>query len=303
MHGGLFIAFLIGVMIAWVFPEWYFTATRERGAQIPDPEKWALYLKELDVQVMDFRVKLTGAIALLLGGWVGYRNLTVAQEHLRATQNTLKVTQDRLEVDRTSQITNRYTQAITQLGADRDGGPNLEVRLGGIYALERIAKDSPPDHWTVMEVLAAYIRENSKASNGSIGIRADDAKEDDLPEYPHLRTDIQAALTVIGRRKVPSDYPEPGLIDLSGSVLRRAQLAGALLVRANLSEAHLERVNLSGASLDGADLRWSHLERVNLSGASLDRADLSEAHLVRVNLREASLDGADLAGAHVERLD
>ncbi len=38
---------------------------------------------------------------------------------------------------------------------------NLEVRLGGIYALERIARDSPKDHWTIMEVLTAYVRENS----------------------------------------------------------------------------------------------------------------------------------------------
>ena len=37
-----------------------------------------------------------------------------------------------------------------------------EVRLGGIYALERIDKESPERayHSTVMEVLTAYVREN-----------------------------------------------------------------------------------------------------------------------------------------------
>jgi hypothetical protein len=41
----------------------------------------------------------------------------------------------------------------------------LEVRLGGIYALERIARDSPTDHWTIIEVLSTYVRENSPARN------------------------------------------------------------------------------------------------------------------------------------------
>jgi hypothetical protein len=32
------------------------------------------------------------------------------------------------------------------------------VRLGGTYALERIARDSPPDRATIEEVLTAYLR-------------------------------------------------------------------------------------------------------------------------------------------------
>ncbi len=55
------------------------------------------------------------------------------------------------------QVTDRYTRAIEQLGS-RDG---LEVRIGAIYALERIARDSSREHPTVMEVLAAFIRVHS----------------------------------------------------------------------------------------------------------------------------------------------
>lgn len=86
-------------------------------------------------------------------------------------------------------VTDRLTKAIEQLGAektvkrvekdaegsdirDADGRlrvvettvPNLEVRLGAIYALERIAKDSERDHVTIMEILCAYIRENAKGT-------------------------------------------------------------------------------------------------------------------------------------------
>ncbi|WP_062294251.1 hypothetical protein [Nostoc piscinale] len=35
------------------------------------------------------------------------------------------------------------------------------MRLGAIYTLERIAKDSAKDHWTIMEVLTAFVRENA----------------------------------------------------------------------------------------------------------------------------------------------
>ena len=68
------------------------------------------------------------------------------------TAKTLRTTQE-------GQITDRFTKAINQLG---EAGPErLPIRLGGIYALERIAKDSERDHWPIMEVLTAYLRETS----------------------------------------------------------------------------------------------------------------------------------------------
>jgi hypothetical protein len=57
------------------------------------------------------------------------------------------------DLTREGQVTDRYTRAIDQLGHEA-----VDVRLGAIYALERIAKDSPPDRVTVAEVLTAFIR-------------------------------------------------------------------------------------------------------------------------------------------------
>ena len=62
-----------------------------------------------------------------------------------------------LELTEQGQVTDRYTKAIEQLGSDK-----LDVRIGGIYALERVARDSAKDHPTVMEVLTAFIREHSR---------------------------------------------------------------------------------------------------------------------------------------------
>jgi hypothetical protein len=59
-------------------------------------------------------------------------------------------------LSREGQVTDRYTKAIGQLASDK-----LDVRIGGIFALERIARDSAKDHPTVMEVLTAFIREHS----------------------------------------------------------------------------------------------------------------------------------------------
>src|SRR4051794_3357725 len=61
-----------------------------------------------------------------------------------------------LQLNREGQITERFTRAIDQLGSEKD-----EVRLGGIYALERIAKDSDNDRETIFDVLAAFIRQHA----------------------------------------------------------------------------------------------------------------------------------------------
>lgn len=55
-------------------------------------------------------------------------------------------------------MTDRYTKAVDQLGPDK-----LDERIGGIYALERVARDSFTDHPIAMEVLAAFIREHLRA--------------------------------------------------------------------------------------------------------------------------------------------
>lgn len=61
------------------------------------------------------------------------------------------------ELNRRGQITERFTRAIEQLGKP----DSVDVRVGGIYALERIAFDSPDEHGPIMDVLTAYVREHA----------------------------------------------------------------------------------------------------------------------------------------------
>lgn len=102
---------------------------------------------------------------------------------LVATGLTLRNGQDQLDSAREGQITERYTQATQLLGA-----PGREVRTGAIYALERIARDSPRDKATILNVLAAFVRENDPAPT---------VPDNKLPKEPS--TDVTAALNAIGR--------------------------------------------------------------------------------------------------------
>ena len=73
------------------------------------------------------------------------------------TARNFALSRPTFELTEQGQVTDLYTKAIEQLGSDK-----LDVRIGGIYALERVARDSARDHPTVMEVLAAFIREHSR---------------------------------------------------------------------------------------------------------------------------------------------
>jgi hypothetical protein len=109
--------------------------------------------------------QIVGGFGLLLGLYYTWRRIEISQRELEATRD--------------QQVTERFTRAIDQLGAiDDKGNKKLEIRLGGIYALERIALDSLAmetfpgrDYSTVIEVLTAYVRENTpqtpEPSNGS----------------------------------------------------------------------------------------------------------------------------------------
>ena len=50
-------------------------------------------------------------------------------------------------------ITELYTKAVEQLGSDK-----APVRLGGLYALERLAQDNPVHRQTIVNVICAYLR-------------------------------------------------------------------------------------------------------------------------------------------------
>jgi hypothetical protein len=184
--------------------------------------------------------KLCDAIGVKRGDTVG----------LRTSQETLRVNQKTLETTQQGQITERFTKAIEQLG-DKE---RLMVRLGGIYALERIARDSESDHWAVMEVLTAFVREQPPAQTMSPDKSSGERETKQTTQDWKLPADIQAILTVVGRRTRTFGNGEPQRLDLRNTNLQGALLGGAQLQGANLRGARLQEAFLGGAQLQGTDL-------------------------------------------------
>ncbi len=248
----------------------------------------------------DVRVALLqglGGAAVLLGAFVAYRQFQTGREQLKVAQE--------------GQITERFTRAVDQLG-----NVQPDVRLGGVYGLARIAKDSPPDRATIAEILAAYIRGHAPwpppsgpireapswlmthgddylSQEAQVFVLSESIKAEHLPLLQSRAPDIQAALNVIAQE----------LCDVTESV----NLRSVDLRKANLRRAYLRGSDLTGTRLDGADLTGAHLEGAILCETSLVEAKLSEAHLnrdhpgeptclVKANLQRAKLIGTTWSG-------
>jgi hypothetical protein len=217
------------------------------------------------------------AVGAVIGLYFALRNAQAASRNSEAAVRNAVVANDRL-------VTERFAKAIELLGSDK-----LEVRLGGVYGLERLAKDSRErDSSTILEVLCAYVREHAP---GPVRDQRGQASGGDAEATPHPATDVQAALTALGRRQRIDGEPA---MDLRITDLRGADLVGADLRGALLFFAHLEGAYLWGGA---------HLEGAHMEGACLDGAKLMDVYLRGADLRGVSLRGADLSSAHLEGTD
>jgi uncharacterized protein YjbI with pentapeptide repeats len=282
-------------------------------------------------------------LALILNAYYGakraqalHKSAIAAEKNIELSIQNAKLSQDKL-------IAERFMAAIAQLGHEK-----TETRTGAIYALERVAQEFPSEHWTIMEILTAFVRENAPVDEGESAreehtalvdfsqIKRENHRTQQLdPNFydqsAKIRTDIQVALKVIGRRNYLEDRENQKIdlrrtnikradllgvnleqvdlrgSDLSGADLRGAALGGADLSGAKLTGTILYEANLLKANLRGADLSWTNLNRANLSGAnlrganltgaSLRSANLQGANLYKANLQQATLKVANLRGA------
>lgn len=270
-------------------------------------------------------------------------------------------TERQTRVTEQGHMTDRISKAVEQLGAEKtikrpgpvvDGKattveetvPSIEVRIGGIYALERIAQDSMTtdkgrDHIRVMELLCAYIRENAPARGvqdhpfAPLQPFKRDATNEERAAHllrrrerlgsgkvqgwarrlPPPRTDIQTALTVIGRRKPEQIALEratatPGTdegyrLDLRNTCVRRADLSCLSFKKVQFTDSRMEGALLSQARMEGADLVNANMEGVILRGAQMEGADLSVTQMEGADLSEAQMEGANLSMAEIEGAD
>ncbi len=243
--------------------------------------------------IFDMKNEARRTIAYIIGGLLAVIGIILTFRRIRALELQVQIAQE-------EQITERFTRAIDQLGSKE-----MAIRLGGIYALERIANDSDKDYWPIMETLTAYVRERAPwresdqdLSTGAVGesggwaesiargyLLVQDAQNQSLQQDkptplpgPTPCKDIQAILTVLGRRKYHFGQGETKVLDLTGTDLRSANLDGS----------HLEGAFFIYTNLEHAFLWGAHLEKAIFINANLKDAILNKTHLEGANMKEAT---------------
>lgn len=205
-------------------------------------------------------------------------------------------------------MTDRISKAVEQLGAEKtvklegkeQTQSNIEVRVGGLLSLERIANDSMKfdngrDHVLVMRIICAYLRQNSPANDLTLPTAGAT-----LLASPKL--DIRQAAEILKRRSVrqlEQEEKEKYRLDLR---------------RVNLDDVDMSNGNFSGAMFDESRLHYTDMRKTDLTGARFVGATIAEAifagsTLKGVKFQKARLsdrvadDGLGLTYARVESLE
>ncbi|MFF0431838.1 pentapeptide repeat-containing protein [Streptomyces sp. NPDC004327] len=247
-------------LLLWKGPWWLDGAhLRTRDLQPAD----GVVITGFRTMIVALGVAATAAIGL----YYTHRN---HQHALQQFEHTQKKDRETAELTREAQVTDRYVEAIKLLATQDEKGSRsgrLTERLGGIYALERIMRDSAKDHDTVVQVLAAFVRQQAPRPDPEYALENHHSDE----EPRGVPDDVQAALTVLGRRP---ERTESQTLDLSFTALYWVDLSHSRFEGASFAGALFYRANLTGANLRGARLEAAEFWKAKTNGADIRGADL-----------------------------
>ncbi|MGX7826070.1 pentapeptide repeat-containing protein [Actinokineospora sp. 24-640] len=165
-------------------------------------------------------------------------------------------------------ITDLYTKAVEQLGSDK-----APVRLGGLYALERLAQEHPGNRQTVVNVYCAYLRMPYTLPGSP---PADDA-EDRLSDAHRER--VQEREVRLATQRILAAHLRMGDQEGGSWPLIDLDLTGATLIDFDLGDCAVREARFTRATFVGD----TTFRRVRFSG-------------------EATFDGATFAGKAAFRL-
>ena len=236
--------------------------------------------------------QMLGALFFLITAVFTWRTVRATEQSAKTARDNYdlaaSVAQRNHQLAEEGQTTERFTRAIELIG-----DPQIEVRLGGVFALLRIAKHVTTEREAIKEILAAYVREKCTIPSGEDG---PDALAPD-----RTSADVQAIINGITNGATP--MCDPGQkVDFSRADLRRALFENAELTGADFRSCWLDYAHLHGVKLQGAQLELAYLRFVGLNGAHLEHAHLDDAHLDGANLAGAHLDDTDLIGVDLRKV-
>lgn len=208
-------------------------------------------------------LRIAAAIVFGLGGAVGLYLAAKRQQVLQGTLNqnrwvTLVGTRDRsaeLEqrklADRAQildaeerRITDLYTKAADQLGSDK-----VAVRLAGVYALERLANNSPAQRQAIVNVFCAYMRMSTGAARTAVEAEPNEKESSVSATTVRIEDSDNEVKRSIEQVLADGLSAHEGTLGWSGV---RVNLAGAELVDLKLRGANLRTLDLSSVRIAGA---------------------------------------------------
>ena len=204
------------------------------------------------------------------------------------TWRTVRATERNIQIAEDKQITDRFSNATESLGSDK-----LPVCLGGIYTLERIARDSSDDCGAVIEVLSAFVREKRQLPRRGSEPNAD-------PEFNPVTTDIQAAITVLGRINV--FRPDHIRIETPRTDLRHVDFYGGNFAGANLTRSLLDHADFMSADLSGAVLIGARLDSADVTGTNFNGAALYIIDFTNVDFSDSDIENAQFDARNDPRI-
>ena len=215
------------------------------------------------------------------------RQANIAQQQEEKAQQQVDIAQRQAETAQQGLRNERYQKAVEMLGSEV-----LSVRLGGIYALQRLAREHPEEyHIQIMRLFCAFAQRPTADKGYEDAIQANlEIESNDVIKGPLARQDVQEVMRVIGKRTE------------NQIALERKQGFWLNLSRASLRHIHLRCANLTGANFSSADLFDASLISVDLtkawfSGANLSKVNLYEAVLFDSILVQARVSGTIFIGA------
>jgi len=253
----ILISCILSILIIFSITLWKVPQFQVSHAKVTEKERIVL-----ENSLRATLAQILGGFFVFLGIYFTWKNVAVLEE---------------------KQITDRFNQAISHLGSE-----HLQIRLGGIYALERIARDSDKDYFQILEILTAYIRDRSKLNQS-------------LSVIEPVHIDIQAILNIL--QKISNDslnHKRTYCFDMSGTNLKQANISNAFLKKSNLSKASLDEANIQVSNLEGANLYKSSLVKADLFKANLKEVYLKQANCCKANFISANLDSAGLSEVNFE---
>lgn len=159
----------------------------------------------------------------------------------------------------------------------------LQVRVGGIYSLENLARANPRFYWPTVYVLTSYVKTYYPVSKGTFN-------------QNERREDLQAIANFLSEGMYDVPHTDNDVVDLSYTSLSNVDFSSGKLAYANFEGSILNNINFNRADLLEANFSHTTLTYPKYYGSSLKEANFTGASLINPKFSAADLQNSKFGG-------